>query len=250
MQTTTLSAFRFGSLRTRLWAFTQMGLARGPLAETPDIGFWKLFGTGGGQGFSPRPNVSVYAVLATWPSAKVAEERLAGSPVFRRFRERAAEWATLFLDRASVRGAWDGRVPFEAVGRPSQAGPVAVLTRATIRPRHALRFWRHAPRIDLQTAEEPDLLFKLGMGEVPGFQQVTFSVWRDAEAMTEFAYRHPYHRAAARAAKEGRWFTEDLFARFHLARAEGVWLGRGLNGLADARPMRRPDAYPSLVQTS
>ena len=232
LQTTTLTAVRFESIGDRLWAFAQMGLARRTLARTPDLGFWKLFGTGGGEGFRPSPNTSVYAILATWPSPEIAEERLATAPVFQRYRARASEWATLFLDRARVRGAWDGRSPFDSSTSmaPGQ-GAVAVLTRATIRPRHVLRFWRHAPGIDLQTAQEPAILFKLGMGEVPGLRQVTFSIWRDAKAMTEFAYRHPAHREAARAAKEGRWFSEDLFARFRLAHAEGAWLGRPLSDL-------------------
>lgn len=248
-QTTTLTAFRFGSPGDRVWAFSQMGLARRPLAKTPDIGFWKLFGTGGGESFRPSPNFSVYAILATWPSASIAAERVAEAPVYAKYRRHAAECATLYLDRPSVRGAWDGQVPFEASRVPPGSGAVAVLTRATIRARHAMRFWRHAPGIDLQTADEPAILFKLGMGEVPGLRQVTFSVWSDATAMTRFAYRHPLHREAARAAKDGRWFSEDLFARFRLVGAEGRWNGRVLADVVAPASEQVADTKPALVRT-
>lgn len=69
MQTVSLSFFRFGPLHDRLWAFAMMGLARPFFARTPDIGFWKMCGSGTGEGFTPVPNTGVYALLATWPDA-------------------------------------------------------------------------------------------------------------------------------------------------------------------------------------
>jgi spheroidene monooxygenase len=76
-QIVTISFYRFGSLRSRVWAFAMMGLARRQMSRIPGIGFWKLFGSGSNEGFTPKPNVSVYAVLATWPDRQTAERRFA-----------------------------------------------------------------------------------------------------------------------------------------------------------------------------
>lgn len=225
MQAVSLSFFRFDRTVDRLWAFGQMGLARLPLARVPDIGFRKLFGTGGGESFRPRPNFGTYAVLATWPSEAVARRRIAEAGVFRRYRAHSDAHWTVYMSTVSVRGAWDGQAPFERREGGELGAPLAVLTRASIKPAKARAFWRDAPDVDGQTAREPALLFKMGMGEVPWIRQVTFSIWSDLEAMKTFAYRHPFHARAARHARERDWFSEELFARFSVTGAEGRWNG-------------------------
>ncbi len=226
MGTTSISVFRFGGWADRAWAFAQMGLARRPLSRIPGVGFWKLFGTGGGESFRARPNLGVYAILATWADEASARAGVAEAGVFRGYRARAEEAFTVYLEATSVRGAWDGRQPFAPPPEPRRTGPLAILTRATIKPWKARAFWQGAPDIDAQTAREPAILFKRGMGEVPFLRQVTFSIWTDLGAMTEFAYRHPYHRDAARHALAEDWFSESLFARFAVLGAEGRWEGR------------------------
>ena len=79
------------------------------------------------------------------------------------------------------------------------------------------------------SANEPGLIFKLGMGEIPWVQQVTFSIWRDAKDMRKFAYRSGAHADAIRLAREGKWFKEDLFARFRIVASEGTWAGQKLS---------------------
>ncbi|MGF1503289.1 MAG: spheroidene monooxygenase [Paracoccaceae bacterium] len=222
-----LSVFRFDGLGPKLWAFAQMPLARAPLARIPDLRFFKLFGTGGGESFRPRPNPAVWAILTAWPCAEIARTRLASEAVFRRWRDRAVEHLTVHLEPVRVRGAWDGRAPFAVPpGAASEPLPLAVLTRASIKPWKARAFWRDAPAIDDQTAHEPAILFKIGMGEVPWLRQVTFSIWSDADAMRRFAYAAPQHREAIAHVRAGDWFSEELFARFRVTGAEGRWLGR------------------------
>lgn len=223
MQTITLSVFRFEGLRNRAWAFSQMGLARGPISRLPEIGFWKLFGTGTGEGFTPVPNTGVYAIIATWPSRAAAEAAVKRSAVFARYRAHADEVYTLYLSATSSRGAWDGGAPFEvAAQRP---GPVAVLTRATLKKRAVLPFWSQVPDIEDLVRDQEALLFKIGMGEVPWLQQVTFSVWSDSEAMCAFARGDGAHLAAIRRVREGGWFDEELYARFSVIGVEGTWAG-------------------------
>lgn len=223
-QVVVLSFFRFRGLFARAWAFAQMYFARAPLARAAGPGFWKLFGTGSGEGFTPVPNTGVWAVLATFPTRARAEEALAGAP-FAAFRARAAEHATFLLRPLSARGAWDGRQPFlpQAGG---VAGPVAALTRATLRGRVLLPFWRRVPAIEAAIGANPDVVFKCGLGEVPWVQQVTFSIWPDAASMARFARGGGAHDAAIRAVRAGGWFREELYARFAVLARTGTWNGR------------------------
>ena len=63
------------------------------------------------------------------------------------------------------------------------------------------------------------------MGEVPGVQQVTFSIWPDMATMSRFAYRSAAHTKAIRAVSEGAVFKEELYARFAVLGTEGTWKG-------------------------
>ena len=88
----------------------------------PEVGFWKLCGSGTGEGFTPRPNTAVWAILATWPDEETARRNCAEAPVYRRWRAKAAEDWTVFLSPTSARGAWSGVTPFDA-GARSDTGP-------------------------------------------------------------------------------------------------------------------------------
>ncbi|MCL5778598.1 spheroidene monooxygenase [Limibaculum sp. FT325] len=224
-QVVSLSVFRFDGLASRLWAFGQMGLARRPLSRTPGIGFAKLMGTGSGLNFDPWPNFGVWAILATWPDAATARAAM-DRGVFRRFRARAAEQFTVYLAPIHSTGRWSGFAPFEAARSESPPAPLAVLTRASVKPRHARAFWRKVPAINAQIGAAPAMLFRMGMGEVPWLHQVTFSIWQSAEAMRAFAYRGDGHRTAIADARAGDWFTEELFARFAVISHDGTWEGR------------------------
>ena len=223
MTTVTLTLFRFGSVARKLWVLGQMGLARRDMARMPEAQFWKLCGSGTGEGFTPKPNWSVWAILVAWPDPATARDRVTHAPVFRRWRDRAVEDCTIYLSPASVRGAWSGRQPFAGTGTID--GPLAVLTRATLRPGAALRFWNRVPDISGAIGADPQVAFKIGIGEVPLMHQVTFSVWPDAAAMTRFAREDGPHARAIRAVREGAWFREELYARFRILGATGMWGG-------------------------
>jgi len=225
-QVVSLSFYRFDSFAARVWAFTMMGFARWPMRRTPDIGFWKLCGSGTGEGFSLKPNLSVYAILATWPD-KAAAERETARGVFARYKSTAAEDWTVFLSPTSVRGDWSGAHPFIAQGHAPTGppiGPIAALTRATVKPGMARHFWRRVPNISAVIGTDPSVLFKLGIGERPLVQQVTFSIWPDAAAMNNFTRTGP-HAEAIKAVRNDGWFSEELYARFTLLSDRGTWGG-------------------------
>lgn len=202
-----------------------MGAARPTMAAIPGIGFWKLCGSGTGEGFTPVPNTAVWAILATWPDEQTARERTGLAAPYRHWRERADESWTVFLSATSSRGAWSGLSPFDATGRPGK-GPIAVLTRATVKPSVVAKFWSRTPSIEKVIGLDPNVIFKIGIGEVPWLQQVTFSIWPDAASMNAFARRDGPHAAAIRAVREGNWFREELYARFSVLGDAGSWGGK------------------------
>ena len=199
-----------------------MGAARLAFRKMPDVGFWKLCGSGIGEGFTPIPNTQVWAILATWPDEQTARARTSAEPVYRRWRAHADEAWTLFLRTASARGEWSGRAPFTPSGCQI-TGPIAALTRASVRPGVLTRFWGRVPGIEDVIGKDPNVLFKIGIGEVPWLHQVTFSIWPDADSMAAFARRDGPHARAIRAVREGRWFREELYARFEVLGEAGSW---------------------------
>jgi spheroidene monooxygenase len=221
-QVVSLSFYRFGSLSARIWAFGMMGLARRPMARTQGIGFWKLCGSGTGEGFTPKPNLSVYAILATWPDAQTAQRETARG-VFGRYRAHAVEDWTVYLTPTSARGQWAGVSPFVPTN-DAPSGPIAALTRASVKPGMMRNFWRRVPNISAVIGKDPSVLFKLGIGEKPWLQQVTFSIWPDAAAMNNFARTGPHAQAISAVRKDG-WFSEELYARFTLLSDSGTWGG-------------------------
>lgn len=207
-----------------------MGAARLSLRQETRAQFWKLCGSGTGEGFTPRPNWGVWAIMAVWPDEATARAAIADSPVWARWRKHAVESWTIFLDPVSARGTWAGVAPFTPdlpPGQKSQVanGPLAALTRATVRPSRALRFWNRVPDISAVIGADPNVAFKIGIGEVPLLHQVTFSVWPDAETMAAFARGNGPHGQAIRAVRDGHWFSEELYARFRVIGTTGRWNG-------------------------
>jgi spheroidene monooxygenase len=224
MQTVSLSFFRFSSVTDRLWALAMMGAGRFAMPRVPGIGFWKLCGSGTGEGFTPLPNTAVYAILATWPDEETARHQTAEASIYRRYRRRAAEDWTVFLTPTSARGVWSGIEPFTVTEAPCP-GPLAALTRATVKPSIALKFWRKVPDISAMIGSDRNVAFKIGIGEVPLLHQVTFSIWPDTSSMAEFARADGPHAQAIRAVREGNWFREELYARFRVLGDAGSWQG-------------------------
>jgi spheroidene monooxygenase len=227
MQVITLSFFRFKGISNKLWAFSQMQAARRPLKALPGIGFHKLLGSGTREGFHPYPNFGVYGILACWPSMETAQEQIARARVFQNYRGHAVENCTVYLSAVRCRGQWAGCLPFDVGDDPIDAptDSVAVLTRATIKPRHVVRFWRQVPNISATIRSQDQLQFKIGLGEVPWLHQVTFTIWENKAAMDAFAYRQ-WHGKAVQAVRAGDWFSEEMFARFRVLRMDGLWEGQ------------------------
>ena len=205
-----------------------MQWAHRDLGRTPGLGFYKLMGSGRGLGFNPLPDWGTYALLAVWNSADAARRFHHESDLIRRYRAHTHEQYTLYLEPLGAKGKWSGQNPFgerDPLRADADGAPLAVLTRATIRPSKLRQFWQYVPTSELQLSQNSGLLFTKGIGEVPLLQMATFSVWRDRKALLEFAYRGKNHQGAIQRTRNIGWYREELFARFRPLRAEGTYDG-------------------------
>lgn len=202
----------------------QMRLAHGALAKVPGLLFYKLLGSGGGNGFSVVPDFSTYAFLGVWSDRNSCEHFMSEHSLRSQALERCQHHWTVLLSPSQVKGSWDTIQPFRINAPHDGRGPIAILTRASIYPGKLLSFWRNVPRVSRRLGQrQPGLLFSKGIGEVPLIQQATFSLWQDREAMLNYAYRGDAHREMIRKTQSLGWYREELFAEFVPLEVRGNW---------------------------
>ena len=222
----TISFFRYTGFRARFWGMRQMAEMRRPLSGVEGLRFFKLLGTGGGTGYGFWPDFGTYALLGSWGSESEARAFLREHASFQAWRANASEVFTLHLRPTLSRGAWSGVNPFAAQPDASSDAPLAVLTRATIRPSYVVGFWKQVAGVARSLQGRQGLLFTKGVGELPWVVQATFSVWRSQQDMMAFAYgRSGAHASAIQRTRSANGFSEELYARFSVMGAEGTWHG-------------------------
>jgi hypothetical protein len=232
---TTITLFGYSG-QEKIWAFAQMGFARSQLARVAGLRFWKLLGSGHGSGFSLRPNWSRYGLFAVWENVAALENFFATSLLMRAYRQHAEEIWTVRLLPLEAHGAWSGVNPFSQFVPTPNAGPIAILTRATIRLSRLRAFWSAVPAASQALDYADGLLASIGLGEAPFIRQATFSLWRSVDDVQAFAYRTQAHREAMRRTRAENWYHEELFARFAPVASEGRWNRRNpLDGILTPR---------------
>lgn len=226
MSIVTVTAFRYKPL-ARFRAFANMGRVLMQPIRAEGLRFNKLMGSG--INFGLVPDLSTYVFLGVWDNADSANA-FPQTDAYQQLSQGTEQTGTLYLEPQRAHGLWDSHNPFadntvgndRAVPETRGSRPVAVLTRATIRTQALPDFWRHVPQARQRLTEHADdLLFGIGVGEVPVVQQCTISVWRSPAAVDRYAYRQSGHKEVVRLTRERKWYSEELFARFSVLRAEG-----------------------------
>jgi spheroidene monooxygenase len=105
-----------------------------------------------------------------------------------------------------------------------ESGPVAALTRASIRPSRARAFWKWSPPSEASLARSEGCELAVGLGEAPVLRQATFSLWRDQADMDAYA-RSGAHLSAIKAFHGGDFCSESMFVRFVPLAIQGHWGG-------------------------
>jgi heme-degrading monooxygenase HmoA len=196
---------------------------RRALRTLPGARFVKILGTA--PSFDSRgADLTRWMILTAWADATAAEAAR-NSRTLAAWQHRSEEWWTATLRPLTAHGSWSRRQPFET-SPDGWEGPLAAVTRARLVPVKALQFWRAVSEPAADLAERPGLCLALAMGEAPVGVQGTFSVWRDAAALREYAYGRPAHRDVVRRTREVGWYAEELFARFAVLSYRGTVDGR------------------------
>lgn len=210
--------------RHRLWGWSRFVVSRTALRNVPGLRFGKFLGSGHEGGFGLKPSASVQGLFCVFDDADSARAFAADDGPTQAWRERSREWFCCQLRAYSSRGSWSGMSLPESADAPP-AGPVASLTRASIRPSRARDFWRMQPPAERSLAQAAGVMLAAGVGEAPIFRQATFTVWDSVASMDAYA-RSGAHRDAIAAAYEGRYFSESMFVRFVADTTQGSWKGR------------------------
>ena len=225
------------------FALVAMALFHIPLLLQKKIRFYKLMGCGKGGSFSILPDWQQWAVLVVKESIhkEVSQQQglndqlrvIYGSWITRWWRFWGCETLTVLLQPLESKGTWDGKTVFGPFTvQKDFTGPIAVLTRASIRLSKLRRFWKFVAPTGAEIAEANGLIFSQGIGEAPWIRQATFSVWESKEAMKSFAYKRKNHVEVIQLTHKERWYAEEMFVRFALLATMGSLKGRNPVGKA------------------
>ena len=183
----------------------------------------------------PVPRGSRAALIAAWEDDGALDAFNRDHPVAARF----ADGWHVRLEPLRVSGAWP-----EMPGLPEREltveddEPVAVLTLGRLRLSRLVPFLRAGAPAESDVVAEPELLAATGLARPPHLVS-TFSLWRSAAAMRDYAYRERgTHRAAVRADRARPFHHRSAFIRFRPYLSQGTWEGRDpLRGLLRPAPV-------------
>jgi len=224
-QTALISFFQYAGIKNKWYAFTRMG--RSPILQKKINGltFFKPLGTGSGNGFSIKPDFSTFGFVAVFKSEELAKEFLE-TDVVKEYTQTTVSYSHVLMRTVKSHGEWSKLKPFESSVEYDKTKPLAVITRATIKPKLAYQFWKNVPAVSKSMDKYDELIFSKGIGEFPLLMQATFSLWSSAEAMMNYAYKNPKHAEMVKKTRELNWYSEELFARFQPFYQEGNLIPR------------------------
>jgi hypothetical protein len=218
----TLTIIRYPP-RYAFFGLLAMAVHRFPLWFNKNISFFKLLGCGKNGSFDMHPDWQQFGIFAVNNQPGVDPvnggqhliNELYGPLVEKWIRFFHCETWTIFLEPLEGHGTWDRKQPFGPLTAVKSCdGPIATLTRATIRFSKLKAFWETVDSVAAQVATADGFISSLSIGEIPLIKQATFSVWQSSTAMKTFAYQMQEHVDVIRKTRKDNWYSEELFVRF------------------------------------
>ena len=229
-QVTCITLIKYAKLSAKIWGFGMMQFAHKHFKDAKGLEFYKLMGSGKGNGFNPWPDWTTYAVLTTWKDEAAADVFVQQSDLFKKYKEKADQVSTIYMYNTKAHGLWSGRNPFRSAENLSINNElICVITRATIKVSKLRTFWKYVPTSSKPLENNSDLLYTKGIGEVPVLQMATFSIWKNEKAVKAFAYKSREHAKAVKLTRDLAWYSEELFSRFRPFKMIGDWSDLSLN---------------------
>jgi hypothetical protein len=176
-----------------------------------------------GASLLPTPSPGGAGLVAAWDDDASLDAFEAGHPLARRF---AGGWRVR-LQPLRLSGSWPQMPGLPERELPVEDDePVAVLTLGRLRLLRAVPFLRASAEAEGEVLSAPGMLASIGLARPPRLV-ATFSLWRSAAQMREYAQRQGgAHPAATRAHHEQPFHHQSAFIRFRPYASGGDWDGR------------------------
>ena len=209
------------------FAFLAMAIHRLPMSLNKKCTFYRLMGSGRNGTFDLSPDLQQWALLAVWKNQEDFDAFYSESFVSRWWANFTQEKWTVLCKPIHSHGTWNNQTPFgKDFDHRAYDGPIAVLTRATIRLSKLKGFWSNVDHVAQLMLKAKGYVTSFGIGEAPVYKQATFSVWQSAEDVKAFAYGSAEHREVIKKTREENWYSEELFARFEIIKSIGTLSGK------------------------
>lgn len=167
----------------------------------------------------PRPGRA--GLIAAWDDDAAVDRFLAADPL----AARLAGGSHVRLEPLRASGKWSALPDLPKAELPvDDAEPVAVLTLGMLKITRTLPFLRTSSPAERRAVGDPSLVASTGLARPPRLVS-TFSLWRTAAAMREYAYGNggAEHVTAIRAHRARPFHHESVFARFRPYAGRGEW---------------------------
>jgi hypothetical protein len=196
------------------FALLAMAMHRVPMRQQQGCSFWQLVGSGKNGTFSLKPDWQQWGLLAVWDNREAFDRFYQDSFVSRWWNRYGCEKWTVLCEPLQSHGQWEGKEPFGHENIQGYEGPVAILTRATVRFNRLKNFWSNVDEVSDLMRRSTGYIMSLGIGERPLYRQATFSIWNSLDDVKAFAYGSKEHSKVIRKTRDEDWYSEELFARF------------------------------------
>jgi hypothetical protein len=173
----------------------------------------------------PRPQPGRIGLIAAWDGDTALDRFLAGHP----FGEQMADGWHARLEPLRCFGSWSGLPGLPDKELPvNDDEPLVALTLGRLRFLRTRPFLKAGAPAEREAVANPAVVATIGLARLARPRLVsTFSIWRSAAAMREYAFgKDGPHQAAVRADRARPFHHESAFIRFRPYASQGAWDGR------------------------